>query len=736
MGWVWTAALNVPLLLAGYWTAACLFRLPRGLSRLLASVVVSWSWMTLGVQLLGALGLVGRVPFLAWSLTGLAASAAFRWRQPPSREPETLTSPASNWEFSALLALGLTVWAVQVLGVSSFLHPLKVVSDGPIYHLYFAVRWWKAGALQVIPIPFGESAAPYFPANGDLWFLWQLTGFGGDLLARVGQAPFWIVSGMTTYALARRLGAGSSASLIAACWFSDGTRNLLFSFEPDVDTIFATGYLLSAFFLCRFALEDDRLGSLVLSGLAAGLTLGTKATGFVFVPLLIVSALAAIAWRTSGIRPFLARSVLFLGSALLPCAFWYGRNLFLTGNPLYPAHIEIAGWTILPGGYPRSAMIHSPYYIPGSNLRFLLDTFQSVIDTRLLVPWLAALLGLWAIRKGPRAPEDRLVWIASALAVANFALYWLVIPYRTQQRFMLHGIGLAVVPLARLLDRSWSLRGLATALLALHLVTPWDWPSIPHASQITPQAVSLISLPLTEDALRMTLHYPWLAKNVAFTVLSGLSALATILFWAFWSRSRSGLRLLGAVASTLVAIALPLARNALEPPNTPRVFPPFRDYYNAWIALDYYSGDQGSRIAYAGTDIPYYFFGRDLKNQVFYVNLDDHPSWTLHDYQRTASDRGEPALWDTPRPGWGRLNGDLNAWLRNLADARIDFLVVARCRPDQGPFNLADPEGFPVERVWAEANPDLFTPIYGVFPPDPQMKVFRFHPEKIARIER
>ncbi len=108
----------------------------------------------------------------------------------------------------------------------------------------------------------------------------------------------------------------------------------------------------------------------------------------------------------------------------------------------------------------------------------------------------------------------------------------------------------------------------------------------------------------------------------------------------------------------------------------------------------------------------------------------------MHDYHRTASERGEPTLWDTSRPGWGRLDGDINAWVQNLVDARVDYLVVARCRPEQGPFNIADPEGFPYERIWAENNPNVFAPIYGVDPPDPNMKVFRFHREKIRRIER
>ena len=96
----------------------------------------------------------------------------------------------------ARLALGLSLSAFTLLLIPSLMGPVKVVSDGPIYHLYFAVQWWKAGALKLVPVPFGESAATYFPANGDFWFTWLIVGWGGDRLARIGQVPFLILAAL------------------------------------------------------------------------------------------------------------------------------------------------------------------------------------------------------------------------------------------------------------------------------------------------------------------------------------------------------------------------------------------------------------------------------------------------------------------------------------------------------------------------------------------------------------
>src|SRR5262249_36600498 len=58
----------------------------------------------------------------------------------------------------------------------------------------------------------------------------------------------------------------------------------------------------------------------------------------------------------------------------------------------------------------------------------------------------------------------------------NVVLFWVFIPYRTQQRFMLQALGLAVVPLAAFLERGPWRRNVAALLLGLHLLTPQGWP--------------------------------------------------------------------------------------------------------------------------------------------------------------------------------------------------------------------------------------------------------------------
>ena len=209
---------------------------------------------------------------LARSHAGLGLwFVADRWRSFGGFEPSDRTDSPAVTEPRPLSWDALSAWrscssaVLCVRDAIAALWRVKVVSDGPIYHLYFAARWWKAGRLFLVAAPFGENAATYFPANGDLWFTWLMATWGGDRLAKVGQVPFLVLAGLAALRVCALLGAGRSASLVATCWFVSSTPLLLFSFEPNVDTIFVAGYLVAAYFFLRASSgEGDTRG--LLSG--------------------------------------------------------------------------------------------------------------------------------------------------------------------------------------------------------------------------------------------------------------------------------------------------------------------------------------------------------------------------------------------------------------------------------------------------------------------------------------
>ena len=85
-----------------------------------------------------------------------------------------------------------------------------------------------------------------------------------------------MVAGLTVVALAMRLEAVAASSIIAASWFLTASLLFFFTFEPNVDTIFAAAYLLSAYFFLRHDLGDDGEPSLALRSLGRRLRAGDE----------------------------------------------------------------------------------------------------------------------------------------------------------------------------------------------------------------------------------------------------------------------------------------------------------------------------------------------------------------------------------------------------------------------------------------------------------------------------
>jgi hypothetical protein len=744
--WLPGLGANGALLLGSYWIARHGCRQTRGLHAVLGTAVVFWAVSTVGLEILGTAGAIRPGALLILGAVALAAGWGIR-RSFPAIDRDSLgqrsMSAEATFSWDAVAGLALLLSAALVLGMRSLLLAVKVVSDGPIYHLYFAVRWWKAGRLFLVAAPFGENAATYFPANGDLWFTWLITAWGGDRLARVGQAPFLVLASLAAFGCARLLGAGRSASLVATCWFASSTPLLLYSFEPNVDTIFVAGYLIAAFFFLRASRDPNDPFAIFHGALAAGEALGTKAVGVVFVPPLLAVAIAVILFQSVPVRTKLARTLVVLFAPLLTGGYWYFRNTLLTGNPVYPLEVRLLGQTILPGWYGPDAMHLSHYYVPFGDWRFLVDTVVAVFDPRLAPLWLFSVAAAWAAAIRKNGWLERWSAIFSVLAILNISLYWLCIPYRTQQRFMLQALGLAVVPLALFFDRSRWLRYLGVALLGLHLLTPENWP-FPDRDDAIPWDLS----PMVPNAVRSPIpifsRYERAFHAVAphgsalgFGVLCGILVVAMLLAWA-WGRTGNGaMRPWGRIA-LVIAISAAFVWSGYEDVwidgQNARIihYPPFANFFIGWQHLERLSGSTGSRVAYAGTNIPYYLMGRDLRNDVRYINIDRHRDWLMHDYHREAMARGE-GNWPNPRPGWDRARPESEAWVENLDADGIQFLVVTHVDPAEGAHNVADAAGFPIERQWADRHPERFEPVYGREQNDPWFRIYRFRPSKNPR---
>ena len=456
--------------------------------------------------------------------------------------------------------------------------------------------------------------------------------------------------------------------------------------------------------------------------------------------MLALAVLAVLSPRGRRVAARVLIIALLLHLPLVMAGFWFGRNARLTGNPLYPLHLEVSGGSGSPGWYGPDVMRLSQYYLPREDWRALIDILLAVLDPRLAPVWVAALAGAWALGRDAHRPLGRWVWACSVLAVLNVALYWLVIPYRTQQRFMFQALGLAVVPLARLFDRGRGIRlaggrpaGPAPAHAAgLALGGRGGTSSPGTCTRGSPTPCSARCGPCSDTASAGP------GRGDPDTSRSVLGALGRRLGLGPAppaDRRPAGPRRRPAATAILVG-AWP------SPRPTPGRIDPRRLVLSpvpatttaGWLQLDLRAGPAGTRIAYAGTNLPYYLMGRGLRNEVRYVNVDAHRDWLLHDYHREARPRGQPT-WPHPRPGWDRIDPDYDAWLANLRAEEIRAPGRRQRQPGRRAAQHRRPAGFPIERRWAEAHPEVFEPLYGVAEGDPLFRIYRASGADSPRIE-
>ncbi|MBI3464331.1 MAG: hypothetical protein HY000_14940 [Planctomycetes bacterium] len=719
-------------------------RIRDGLGTWLASALLGWTFIVVGLEILGAFHQIRVGPALLLAAMGLAIGIVTWWVARRNRRPatgtrgDTCSAPMGGHlrHLSVWLAGTVATWATADVLIGGLLTPVLVVSDAPIYHLYFAVRWWQSGTLDLVPTPFGESAAPYFPANGDVWFTWLLIPWSAEHVAKIGQWPFLLLGMAAVYALAREAAAWSGAAIWAAVLWGTGTVPLLEANLADVDLIMAAWYLIGTWFLLRYA-RSRQLADLVCFALAAGATLGTKYVALLFVPWLLIASLALVcrsslvpssthpAW-SAGKAVHLA--VLVAGVAL-PCAYWYGRNWMLTGNPIYPLHVQILGIPTLQGWYTHETLLNHPdYHIPVGWLGYLVQTLLRDADPVLVPAWFAGVAGaIWAALRGRRTPI-----LLVALGCLHIVLFWWVNPYQREDRFLISAFGLLAVPVAVVLDR-WPACGLVLgALIGWHLVVP----QINLAKATYPLNLGLsayppeLSAPLPLRGLLDLQLSPVAASRIG--LLATIGTAGAVVLWARRWRGAT-VRWLGTTALALSVVGLSVAWRA----NASRIanpelrelrFYPAWHFLDGWVSLEEASrnlhGDRGARVAYAGTNLPYYLFGIGLRNDVRYVNINEHRDFLMHDYHIWFAGRGEP-LSSRPTPDWDRRERNEQAWLRNLWDHRIDLLFIGQTNRAGNiqTFYDDDRQGFPIERAWADGHPEVFHLVHA----DRLTRVYQLH---------
>lgn len=710
---------------AGCWLLVRHWLKRDGLDGVLVTVVVGSATLFFSMQALSFLNALTFWPMLTLAVGIALAGVVSHWRHRTEKNEELRSDDQPDSYGLVAIFLGFAAWISIRQLVRGLVLPVAPVSDAPIYHLFFAVSWWQSGDIHLLATPFGELAATYFPANGSLWFTWLIIGCDSELFAKVGQWPFFIASAATIFGLARQLGGTLVTSCIPAAMWCALPLSHFYASIANVDLIYTAFYLLAVYFLFEMwrlsASGQTAISEAILFGLAVGCAVGTKTVALAFLPLLLAAAFIPF-WRC---RNRLLTTFAAGGASLLPGSYWYLRNFFLTGNPLYPLEIQLIDIPLFPGWYRSEAMLQSGYHIPTEQWQLLIDRLTLLVGLKMTVLWgvciLAAIVTPVVTRfttqrkaqaDSPPAsiPTGAMVFTCGAMAAFYLVLYWYAVPYNTQERFLAPALGIGLAPLGRWLSKRRWLQWVMAILLAWQIFLP-IWGT--RLFDIAGPRILPTSIVLTFGS--------W--DSIALPVGIVLSAVLL--------RRRRKLVRYGVAAILLggaaVATGWPLYHSTSDNPML-RFYPPV-DFglkmYPAWQTLEQNTGKSGATVAYTGTNLPYYLFGIGLRNRVRYINVNAPADRQMHEYRQDNPPSPDP--W----PQWYRDNPDYRQWVRNLEELGVQYLFVARENMHGRRYEGTGLPPFPIEYQWAIEHPERFQllgPQAPVSGQPPWACVFRFVP--------
>jgi hypothetical protein len=139
----------------------------------------------------------------------------------------------------------------------------------------------------------------------------------------------------------------------------------------------------------------------------------------------------------------------------------------------------------------------------------------------------------------------------------------------------------------------------------------------------------------------------------------------------------------------------------------------------AWTWL--YGHVAGAGIAYTGSNLPFPLYGRRLRNHVSYANVALGPHTKVHEFSgSTLPTSAEPAPY--------RQGARYGVWLSNLRALKSQVLFVTTLFPIVRRNIECDQDGFPIERAWADAHPQVFRLVYA----SGHVRIYAVEPAKNA----
>jgi hypothetical protein len=344
---VWYGA-TVIVVCAAWKVARLAFPEDRAGQRTMHCLVCVWYWLVIICSVLGTVGMLNYVVLEYMALLTAAAIHRwpFRWLTSTPAAAELLKRDRRDarwtaWLFVWLGVAGLGGARVIIRGLLRFPEEW----DTLMYHRPLIDHWLQNAALYAPACWLWQ-----VPGNNELFGLWWAAPFSGDFWIPLMNIPGTVLMALGTFELGRLLDTRPivrHATTLGALGTTVVFQQLTVAKN---DVAVAALFLVAIAYGFRYVQQQCR-STLWMTGAAFGLLAGVKyyALGYVALGWIVLLVMVA---RESGRRAVVSFAVTTSVLMLVGAGYWYGRNLLVTGTPLYP--VGYAGPDIAAALAPRS----------------------------------------------------------------------------------------------------------------------------------------------------------------------------------------------------------------------------------------------------------------------------------------------------------------------------------------------------------------------------------------------
>lgn len=514
-------------------------------------------------------------------------------------------------KISVILSLGISVHILHVLTLL-VLPPLT--TDGLLYHLPFAVHYYKSHSISLPNLYFTDIAMTYYPIGGEIFYFFSLLS-GKEFLFKYTQFPFLLLGSFSVFLISKSFGFSDFLSVISAICFSLIKPVFNESCMCFVDLIMAGTFISTIYFFKKKEKKYISIGILSLS-----ILLSVKTLSIIFGILTLLFLFEKKQGEYTKLIYFSIFHLLFSG------LFSYWRNFLLTGNPFYPAEIKFFNSVIFKGAYVYPSVsildrIKSIFHIlafsslhidPSLNLKILLLIF-------FLISFILSL----KIKK--------FLLFNLIFPISIFLYCFLVPPYYYQIRHLLPVYG----------------------ILSLSLICPFkkfEYFCIPVFLYI---CFSVI-------------------KSVFFSKLFIIFFILIIPFY-FASHFKKAILYLFYFLLFIIFLIFEIFKTEFIYENTKFTF--WKAFYKEegeiWEFVQKNSKD-GKNISYVGCFFIYPFYGIKLQNNLFYQSVNSIETLPVFKYRKKIEFPEEPVekLY--------RQNPDFEKWFSGLKNKNIDWIIIRK----------------------------------------------------------